>query len=112
MKNKQKIITGEDSTTVLVTQDFTHLELNGSFVRDLIFCKYFYNENSKDKLNREYRHFVGDIGDKNCINFVVGAWMTLLEENWFKGTTVIKIWLMCQLRKFQISRFASVRFIQ
>ena len=59
------------STTALVTQDFTQSELNGSFVQDLIICKYSYNKNSSDKLDREYRHFIGKVGDKNGINFVV-----------------------------------------
>jgi hypothetical protein len=71
LEDKQGISSGKDSTTILVTQDFSQLELDGSFVQDLIICKYSYNKNSSDKLDREYRHFIGEVGDKNGINFVV-----------------------------------------
>ena len=35
---------------------------------------------------------MGEIGDKNDISFVVGAWMALLKSNWFNGATTVKIW--------------------
>ena len=71
LEDKQRISSEKNSSTALVTQDFTQFELNGSFVQDLIICKYFYNKNSSDKLDREYRHFIGKVGDKNGINFIV-----------------------------------------
>jgi transposase len=103
LDDKQNIQSGKDSTTVLVTQDFTQLELEGSFVQDLILCKYSYNKDSKDKLDREYRHFIGEIGDKNGINFVTGAWLALVKANWFNGATVVKIWSDGGPKHFKIS---------
>ncbi len=109
LEDKQGISSGKDSTTILVTQDFTQLELDGSFVQDLIICKYSYNKNSSDKLDREYRHFIGEVGDKNGINFVVGAWLTLVEANWFNDATVVKIWSDSGPKHFKIS--ANMKFL-
>ena len=66
---------------MLITQDFTQLELEGSFIQDLIICKYSYDQKAKDGLARTYTHFVGKIGTKNDISFVIGSWMALLASN-------------------------------
>ena len=108
MKDKEVIISGKDSTTVLVVQDFSQLELDSSFVQDLILCKYSYNKDKEDKLDREYRHFVGQIGDKNDISFVVGAWLALFKSNWFNGAKVVKIWSDGGPKHFKIS--ANMKF--
>jgi len=83
LKDKEAISSGKDSKTILVVQDFTQIELDGSFIQDLILCKYSYNNDGKENLSKEYRHFMEEIGDKNDISFVVGAWMALLKSNWF-----------------------------
>ena len=57
---EKKAIAEGDANTILVTQDFTQLELESGFVQDLIICCYWYDEESKDGLGREYCHFVGN----------------------------------------------------
>ena len=109
LKDKEDISSGKDSTTVLVVQDFTQLELDGSFVQDLILCKYSYNKESPDHLNREYKHFIGQVGDKNDISFVAGAWLSLIKSNWFNGVKTVKIWSDGGPKHFKIS--ANMKFL-
>ncbi len=78
MGDKLAIGTG-DSTVALITQDFTQIELESGFIQDLIICKYTYDSHCSDGLKREYKHFLGNPGDKNTIEFVVGAWKQLME---------------------------------
>ena len=69
---KKKIATGETPTTFLITQDFTQLEFEGSFVQDLIVCKYSFDKDGKGRLARDYKHFVGQGGVKNDIYLICG----------------------------------------
>ena len=52
MKDKREISEGKSPGTIMVTQDFTQLELDGSFIQDLILCKYSYNKDAADGLER------------------------------------------------------------
>ena len=63
---KKNIGNGTTPKTALVTQDFTQIQFEGGFVQDLIICIYTHG-NGKDGLNRLYRHFVGNTGEKNDI---------------------------------------------
>ena len=72
MKGKREISEGKSPGTIMVTQDFTQLELDGSFIQDLILCKYSYNKDAADGLERDYRHFIGEIGDKNDVCIICG----------------------------------------
>ncbi len=103
------IATGKNSNGILITQDFTQLELEGAFMQDLIICKYSFDKNAKDGLKKEYEHFVGKIGIKNDISFVVGAWMALFETNWFKKVEDVKIWSNGGPKHFKIS--SNMKFL-
>jgi hypothetical protein len=90
LEDKKQIGEG-DTDTILITQDFTQLNLKSGFVQDLIICCYWYDSNSKDGLKRAYRHFVGAKGDKNDIKFVAGCWKKLLKEHWFNTPSKVLI---------------------
>lgn len=109
MRDKLAISSG-DSSTVLVTQDFTQIDLESGFIQDLIICMYSYDKSSVDGLKREYKHFVGKPGEKNTISFVIGAWKELLESGWFNGIKVVKIWSDGGPKHFKIS--ANMKFLQ
>jgi hypothetical protein len=68
---KKNIEDGITPTTALITQDFTQLEFAGGFVQDLIICIYT-KDKEKIGLNRVYRHFIGNSGDKILHLFVAG----------------------------------------
>ena len=108
-QQKKEIATGKSLKAILITQDFTQLELEGSFVQDLIICKYSHKKGAKDGLEREYVHFVGKIGTKNDISFVVGSWMVLLQSNWFDGIEDIYIWSDGGPKHFKIS--SNMKFL-
>jgi hypothetical protein len=108
-QDKRGVSSGKNPTTVLITQDFTQLELEGSFVQDLIICKYFYDKKAKDGLARTYIHFIGKIGTKNDILFVIGSWMALLTLNWFDDIKTVKIWSDGGPKHFKIS--SNMKFL-
>jgi hypothetical protein len=54
-------------------------------------------------LKREYRHFLGDVGDKNTIEFVVGAWKQLLNDGWLRNIKTVKVWSDGGPKHFKIS---------
>ena len=56
-----------------------------SFANTLI-----HNSEVTDGLKREYKHFLGDVGDKNTIPFVIGAWRQLLNDKWFRNIKTVK----------------------
>ena len=85
----------------------TNMDLKSS-LKDLILCKYSYNIKSKDHLDREYKHFIGQVGDKNDISFVVGAWLSLFKSNWFNGASTVKVWSDGGPKHFKIS--ANMKF--
>jgi hypothetical protein len=60
-------------------------------------------------LAREYVHFVGRIGTKNDISFVIGSWMALLESDWFNNKDTVKIWSDGGPKHFKIS--ANMKFL-
>lgn len=107
--DKKAISSGNVKTMALITQDFTQLELDGSFVQDLIICRYSHDPKAQNGLQRDYRHFVGRTGDKNNISFVIGAWLTLLESNWLKDMDIVKIWSDGGPKHFKIS--SNMRFL-
>ncbi len=109
LENKKQIGEG-DTETILITQDFTQLDLESGFIQDLIICCYWYNSNSKDGLERDYRHFVGQKGDKNDIRFVAGCWKQLLEEHWFNLASRVLIWSDGGPKHFKIS--ANLKLFQ
>jgi len=96
-------------TTALVTQDFSQITYEGGFTQDLIVCIYTHSKSGKDGLNRVYRHFVGEVGNKNDISFVVGCWKILLEEKRFFGMDNVNIWSDGGPKHFKIS--ANIRFL-
>ena len=103
LEEKKEIAEG-DENTILITQDFTQLELESGFVQDLIICCYWYDEESKDGLGRKYCHFVGKKGDSNGVNFVAGCWKRLLiEENWFRSSKKVLIWSDGGPKHFKVS---------
>jgi hypothetical protein len=110
LEDKRRIGEGDTETTILITQDFTQLDLESGFVQDLIICCYWHDPNSKDGLKREYRHFVGEKGDKNTINFVAGCWKQLLEETWFDFPSTVLIWSDGGPKHFKIS--ANLKLFQ
>ncbi len=77
--------------------------MESGFIQDLIICKYTHDSKSSDGLEREYKHFLGDVGDKNTIAFVVGAWKQLLDNGWFKNIKTVKIWSDGGPKHFKIS---------
>jgi hypothetical protein len=109
LEDKKQIADG-DTETILITQDFTQLDLESGFLQDLIICCYWYDSNSKDGLGREYKHFVGEKGDKNDIKFVAGAWKQLLQEGWFDKPSKILIWSDGGPKHFKIS--ANLKLFQ
>ena len=60
-------------------------------------------DNIELKLERDYRHFIGEIGDKNDVSFVAGAWKALLDSNWFNEIKTVKIWSDGGPKHFKIS---------
>jgi hypothetical protein len=100
---KREIAEGRKPDTILITQDFTQLELDSSFVQDLIICCYQYDPNSKDGLKRTYRHFVGEINESNEIPFVAGSWLQILKEDWFENIETVQIWSDGGPKHFKIS---------
>ena len=102
LQEKKEIAEG-DTDTILITQDFTQLELESGFVQDLIICCYWYDEESKGGLGREYCHFVGNKGETNGVHFVAGCWKQLLKEKWFKSPTKIIIWSDGGPKHFKVS---------
>jgi hypothetical protein len=109
LEDKKQIGEG-DTETILITQDFTQLDLESGFIQDLIICCYWHDPDSKDGLGREYRHFVGEKGDKNTINFVAECWKQLLEENWFDTPSKVLIWSDGGPKHFKIS--ANLKLFQ
>jgi hypothetical protein len=93
----------------LVTQDFTQVVFEEGFVQTLIVCIYTYDKASKDGLQRTYRHFVGDIAEKNDVSFVIECWKILLDEKRFNGLETVFIWSDGGPKHFKIS--ANIRFI-
>ena len=59
-------------------------------------------------MDREYKHFIGQVGDKNDISFVVGAWLSLFKSNWFNGASTVKVWSDGGPKHFKIS--ANMKF--
>ena len=54
--------------TALIIQDFTQIEIESGFIRELIICKYTHDSETTDGLKKEYKYFLRDIGDKNTIS--------------------------------------------
>ena len=100
----------KDTETILITQDFTQLDLESGFIQDSMICCYWYDSDSKDGLGRDYRHFVGQKGDKNDIKFVAGCWKQLLEEHWFNTPSKVLIWSDGGPKHFKIS--ANLKLFQ
>jgi hypothetical protein len=69
----------------------------------LIICCYWYDEKSKDGLEREYCHFVENKGETNGVHFVADCWKQLLKEKWFKSPTKIIIWSDGGPKHFKVS---------
>jgi hypothetical protein len=70
-KKQKKNIGDGAAKSALVTQNFTQIQFEGSFVQDLIICIYT-KDDGKNELDRVYRYFVGKSENKNDISFVVG----------------------------------------
>jgi hypothetical protein len=112
--SQKKEIAGGDTTTVLITQDFTQIEFDGGFVQDLIICCYSHDSNAQDGLKRSYQHFVGDINDSNQIPFVAGSWIKMFEiVDWFENIEKVQIWSDGGPKHFKISsNMATLKAIQ
>jgi hypothetical protein len=108
-KQKENIGNRIIPTVALIIQDFTQIQLENSFVQNLIICIYKKN-NEKNGLNRTYKHFIGKLENKNDISFVVGAWKILLEENTFQSITIVNIWSDGGPKHFKIS--SNINFLQ
>lgn len=99
-KNDKCLVSeGEDS--VVVVQDFTQVKYESGFSQDLIICIYRYDVIRG--LSSEYHHFVGEIGDKNNIQFVVGVWCYMIKNGFFNKNKKIKIWSDTGPKHFRIT---------
>lgn len=106
---KKEISSNSETNKALVTQDFTQLQLDGTFVQNLVICKYTYQQNAKDGLKREYKHFVGKSTDSNGISFVTGCWKILIDSNWFENNKKISIWSDGGPKHFKIT--SNMKFL-
>ena len=82
-KEKEEIANGSDDA-ILITQDFTQLEIETGFIQNLIVVKYSHDISKEDGLRRDYCHFVGEKGNSNGINFVTGCWKTMWQDKWIE----------------------------
>ena len=70
-----------NSNWVIIVQDFTQLQVQNTFYRDLIICLYYLDVKSSDLLGRKYFHFVSPSSSiKNDCRFVFATWKKFVEQ--------------------------------
>lgn len=77
---------------IIIVQDFTQLQVQGTFYQDLIIAAYFYNENVVGRLACEVTHYVASSSrEKNDVNFVIRAWANLIISGYFDNYKMITV---------------------
>ena len=80
-QKKEEMVRNRKANWVIIVQDFTQLQVQGTFFQDLIICLYFLDINEKDSMGKKYLHFVAPTSlTKNDYRFVVGTWMKFIEQ--------------------------------
>ena len=81
---KSSLSNGDFGTeTCIAVQDFTQIQVQGTFYQDLIICFYFFRDTG---FERKYLHYVAaKSSDKNDINFVMHSWTNLFENGKLEG---------------------------
>ena len=88
---KSSLSNGDFGTeTCIAVQDFTQIQVQGTFYQDLIICFYFFRDTG---FERKYLHYVAaKSSDKNDINFVMHSWTNLFENGKLEGIKKVLLW--------------------
>jgi len=86
-KEKNALFEFEIWQQVLVLQDFTQLQVQGTFYQDLIIGFYcFFDPARVTRLEKQYFHFIAPARNtKNDIKFVMGFGKEMIQMNLFAG---------------------------
>jgi hypothetical protein len=75
---------------IIITMDFTKIDLVNHYFQDLIVC--ITKKPAGRPLEQFYLHFLGQKKEKNDVFFTLWVWNYLRQNNYFTGTSSIKLW--------------------
>jgi len=86
---------------MIITMDFTKIDLVNHYFQDLVVC--ITKKPPGQNIQQFYLHFLGQKREKNDVHFTLWVWKYLQQNNYFVGTTSIKLWTDGGPRHFKTS---------
>ena len=91
-KKKNSLIEQRKADVLVVVQDFTQLQVQGTFYQDFIVVFQKFDDAEDAKMKTTMHHFVASGSNiKNDGTFVIRTWLHMLSEGWFDGFTTLEI---------------------
>jgi len=91
-ERKNTLIDHKQRNVLIVVQDFTQLQLQGTFYQDFIVVFQEFDQEEASKLKTRMHHFVAPTTNtKNDGTFVIRVWLHMINEGWFYRYDTIEI---------------------